>query len=120
MTLRPLKPCSRAGCPELTRERYCTKHKQEVGQQYERRRGSAHARGYDNRWRKYRLQYLAEHPLCVECKKQNRLTAANVVDHIEPHKGDYFLFWNPKNHQGLCDSCHSTKTAREDGGFGNG
>ena len=41
-----------------------------------------------------------------------------VVDHIIPHKGDKVLFWDRSNWQPLCKTCHDTKTAREDGGFG--
>jgi 5-methylcytosine-specific restriction protein A len=29
------------------------------------------------------------------------------------------LFWDQSNWQPLCHTCHSKKTAREDGGFGN-
>jgi 5-methylcytosine-specific restriction protein A len=47
------------------------------------------------------------------------LRPAVHVDHIKPHGGDLALFWDPKNWQGLCGSCHSTKTAVSDGGFGN-
>ncbi len=41
--------------------------------------------------------------------------AGNVVDHVD---GDS---WNnaPANLQTLCPSCHSTKTAKFDCGFGN-
>lgn len=28
------------------------------------------------------------------------------------------LFWDPKNHQSLCDGCNSYKAAKEEGGFG--
>jgi 5-methylcytosine-specific restriction protein A len=45
-------------------------------------------------------------------------TAANVVDHIKPHKGDQALFWCRDNWQSLCKRCHDYKTATEDGGFG--
>ena len=82
-------------------------------------RQSSHSRGYDRRWQKIRTMHLSEYPLCVECQKQGKLTAATVVDHITPHKGDWTLFNNPANHQSLCASCHSFKTAAEDGGFGN-
>jgi 5-methylcytosine-specific restriction protein A len=41
-----------------------------------------------------------------------------VADHVVPHKGDWLLFVDEKNLQGLCLSCHSKKTATEDGGFG--
>lgn len=76
------------------------------------------ARGYDARWRKYRLLFLATHPLCRHCLAQGRHTEATVVDHVTPHKGDHFLLWDTNNHQALCKRCHDAKTAREDGGFG--
>ena len=81
------------------------------------KRESSHARGYDARWRKARLSFLADNPLCVHCAP--RVVAAKEVDHIVPHRGDYDLFWDQENWQGLCSVCHSRKTATEDGGFGN-
>jgi len=82
-------------------------------------RQSAHQRGYDWQWRRYRAAYLREHPLCIACLGEGRTTAADVVDHVVPHRGDDALFWAPSNHQPLCRPHHDTKTAREDGGFGN-
>lgn len=78
-------------------------------------RESAEARGYNYRWHKVRSQFLLHHPLCVHCKAEGRTTAANEVDHIKPHKGDYHLFWDSGNWQALCKSCHSRKTALENG-----
>ncbi|WP_315973999.1 HNH endonuclease signature motif containing protein [Paenibacillus melissococcoides] len=82
----------------------------------------SYAKLYGRRWRKYREQYLALHPLCVceECLRKEVPLAANVVDHIKPHKGDYNLFWDPENHQPMNKRCHDRKTAKEDGGFGHG
>ena len=51
--------------------------------------------------------------MCVECEKQGRIVAASEVDHKVPHKGNSFLFWDRDNWQGLCKSCHSRKTMRE-------
>lgn len=85
----------------------------------ERRRPSACSLGYDRRWRKARKAYLAEHPLCAECARQGRDELASVVDHVQPHRGDSSLFWDQSNWQPLCRSCHSRKTAKHDGGFGN-
>jgi 5-methylcytosine-specific restriction enzyme A len=76
------------------------------------RRGSAASRGYDGRWRKARLGFLRKHPLCCHCLERGRTTAATVVDHIIPHRGDKALFWNRENWQPLCKSCHDTKTGR--------
>jgi 5-methylcytosine-specific restriction protein A len=48
-----------------------------------------------------------------------RKVAAVATDHILPHEGQADpLFWDPENHQSACKSCHSVKTAKEDGGFG--
>jgi 5-methylcytosine-specific restriction protein A len=114
MPTRPLRMCTRPGCREFTPGVYCSSHQQRRAQAYEQQRGTASARGYGARWRKYRQRYLIEHPWCVSC---NGL--ANVVDHVKPHVGDVKLMWDPKNHQAMCSSCHSRKTARVDGGFGN-
>ncbi|WP_338042346.1 HNH endonuclease [Paenibacillus alba] len=63
--------------------------------------------------------FLSKHPLCLDCLKKNRVTAATVIDHIIPHKGNRILFWDQENWQPMCGSCHGIKTASEDGGFGN-
>jgi 5-methylcytosine-specific restriction protein A len=82
-------------------------------------RGNSNARGYGYKWQQARAGYLAKHPLCAECERQGKITVAVDLDHIEPHKLDMDVFWDRGNWQGLCKSCHSAKTAREDGGFGN-
>jgi 5-methylcytosine-specific restriction enzyme A len=117
MPNKPKTQCKHIGCPELVLvgEGYCAKHKK----QREKQRGNSTQRGYDARWRRYRIMFLHEHPLCVECLKKDRITASTVVDHIVPHKGNYNLFWDETNHQALCKECHDYKTATEDGGFGH-
>ena len=80
--------------------------------------GSAASRGYDHRWQKARAVHLAGEPLCRRCLAQGLTTAATVVDHIRPHRGDMALFWDQGNWQSLCKPCHDIKTAIEDGGFG--
>lgn len=71
-------------------------------------------------WKALRMMWLKSHPLCEECKRNGiPTTPATLVDHIEPHRGDWNLFMDPENLQSLCSSCHSKKTATEDGGFGN-
>ena len=78
-------------------------------------RGHADYEGYrTERWKRMRRAYLAEHPYCEHCG-----ALAVDLDHIIPHRGDSNLFWSRGNWQGLCKGCHSRKTAREDGGFGN-
>jgi 5-methylcytosine-specific restriction protein A len=64
------------------------------------------------RWQAARAVCLAKQPLCVECTKQGRVTAATVADHITPVRlgGD---FWDSANHQSLCRLCHQSKSASE-------
>ena len=116
MPYKPLKPCRYPGCGALTADSFCDRHKPKRAADD---RATANSRGYNRRWRRARKMFLAEHPLCAECEKNGRLTAATVVDHIIPHKGDQSLFWDESNWQPLCKRCHDRKTVREDGGFGN-
>lgn len=118
MPYKSFKTCLHPGCPELVQSGYCDKHKKDT-KNYDSNRGTAAQRGYDSRWRKYRINFLNKNPLCVECLKEGRYVPATVVDHIKAHKGNKKLFWDPMNHQALCKQCHDKKTVREDGGFGN-
>lgn len=63
-------------------------------------------------WRRNRKAYLDAYPLCKSCNKNGKTVFATVVDHITPisHGGDS-LDWN--NLQGLCDSCHNSKSGKE-------
>lgn len=81
--------------------------------------GERTTRMYGHRWRKERLRFLMQHPLCVDCKAEGITLEATEVDHRVPHRGDEELFWDQNNWQPLCKSHHSKKTASEDNGFGN-
>jgi len=76
-------------------------------------------RWYDSvRWRKARIWFLNLNPLCAICLKMGRTTPATIVDHKEPHKGDYNKFWDSDNWQSLCASCHSSvKQQQESSGY---
>lgn len=120
MPMRPKTICKHPGCGKLIdAPGYCEPHTKQRTREVDSRRGTAKERGYTYRWRQARAAFLAECPLCRECEKAGRLTAATVVDHVVPHKGNDTLFWERGNWQPLCASCHSVKTATEDGGFGN-
>ena len=110
MPIKPKKPCKHPGCPRLTDGPYCEVHvKVHAGD-----RASAFERGYSHRWQIVRKQFLAKHPICVECERAGTLTPATIVDHIRPHRGDKVLFWDEKNWQPLCKKCHDRKTRLED------
>jgi len=127
MPVAPRKPCRTPGCGVLTEGSYCGQHLKKVEVEkveqrikYDNERGTAHSRGYSSRWTKYSKQYRINHPLCVMCEKEGKLTVAECVDHIEAVSGpEDKKFWLESNHQSLCNSCHSAKTAKEDQGFGN-
>jgi len=78
----------------------------------QRKRASAHQRGYSRAWQKASKGYLRKHPLCAECWLQGRVVEATVVDHKQPHRGDKRLFWLSSNWQSLCKKCHDAKTRR--------
>ena len=71
---------------------------------------------YGSRWQRARLVFLAENALCAFCQREGRTTAATIVDHVVPHKGDVALFWDIDNWQALCASHHDNeKRAAERG-----
>ncbi|MGZ6316311.1 MAG: HNH endonuclease [Anaerolineales bacterium] len=57
------------------------------------------------RWFNRRRYQLRKSPLCVTCEKNGVVTAANVADHVVPHRGDPALFWFGEL-QSLCTQCH--------------
>jgi 5-methylcytosine-specific restriction protein A len=80
------------------------------------KRGSAHARGYNQKWRIESKRFLAlpgnERCACG-CGRP-----ANVVDHKVAHKGNKALFWDKTNWQAMNVACNSRKNVRHEGGFG--
>lgn len=69
-------------------------------------RPSAHDRGYDRTWRRWRLMILREEPICRLCGG-----SADQVDHIVPLRAGGTN--DRANLQPLCASCHSTKTVQD-------
>lgn len=119
MPQKTLKPCAYPGCPFLIREgRYCPEHARRVDGEYDRGRGSSASRGYGSRWRRLRGLYLHTNPLCADPfgVHQGEPVPAEEVDHRVPKSRGGTDQWN--NLQSLCKSCHSRKTAVEDGRWG--
>lgn len=57
-------------------------------------------------WRKGRVVFLRQNPLCERCQTSGRVTAATVVNHRKPHKGDVALFFSVENWEACCKPCH--------------
>lgn len=77
-------------------------------------KGTAAQRGYGFKWQKARVGWLEAHPLCVYCERSGRVTAATVVDHSIPHRGDMVIFWDRSKWVSLCTNCHSSVKQREE------
>lgn len=78
--------------------------RQEQNRDYDARRGSASQRGYDGRWQKAIATWKArsENCLCIGCKAVGYIAATEIVDHVEPHRGDQLKFWDKGNWQPCC------------------
>lgn len=74
-------------------------------------RPNAAARGYDAKWRKKRDSALAQVPLCWVCYFFGRISAAFILDHVEPHRGEKKKFAGMV--QGLCGDCSKIKSVHE-------
>jgi len=109
------KFCLHQGCATLVDSGRCDKHSNDIQvarQQYDKHRPEWHSMYKDPRYQKARTRYLQRHPLCVECEEIGQIVPATILDHIIDHKGDYDLFWDESNWQGLCESDHNSKTAK--------
>ena len=64
-------------------------------------------------WQKIRKQKLMQSPLCEFCIKRGKQRATVCIDHIQAHRGNWKLFLDFNNLQGLCKKCHNIKSAKE-------
>ena len=110
MPYKPKTPCCYPGCPELTNGRYCEKHKTMAVQEYNRYGRDENSKRFYNSpaWRRLSRLQLKREPLCEECLKAERVTAAEIADHIKPiREGGARL--DTENLQSLCRACHNRK-----------
>lgn len=111
MPYRIERPCRAYLCPNTTSNAngYCDEHQSLVKD----RRGSARTRGYDTRWERFRLLYLHQHPLCVDCQQAGRPpTPATEVHHIHRLRDYPGMKYDEDNLMALCHKCHSRRTAK--------
>lgn len=69
---------------------------------YEKNRGSARQRGYVPAWDVEAAAFKRRNPFCLGCRAVGIQTGTDVVDHVEPHKGDQTKFWNTALWQPAC------------------
>ena len=57
-------------------------------------------------WYRLRWKQLQAQKFCALCAQVKRVTVATIVDHKTAHRGDEKLFFDPRNLQSLCKTCH--------------
>jgi 5-methylcytosine-specific restriction enzyme A len=127
---RPLKPCNKIGCTNLTRDRYCEQHKhlaerrersRKNDKEYDKHKRNQQAKVFyhSREWERLRQAALArDHYLCQHCLRDNRITRAVIVDHIVPISVDWSKRLSLDNTQSLCHPCHNRKTAEDKRRYG--
>lgn len=106
------RPCKVGGCQYL---QPCPNHPDKPRNDT---RPSSLVRGYGTDWKKKRTAFIAANPICIDCGNPS------VTPDHEPPRRELIArgVTNPDDDQYLvprCWSCHSRKTAKQDGGFGN-
>ena len=101
----PIRICLHPGCPnQATYRGRCPQHNRTRNTETHRNRHIYNSK----RWKMLRRRVLFEQPICAICDKE----LAVDVDHIRPI-ADGGAPFERANCQGLCRSCHSTKTRKE-------
>ena len=115
MPTAPLRPCTYPGCPKLSDLSRCDEHRSQDRRRYDtENRDKAAKKFYDSKlWQATWRAKLDRDPLCEMCRKDDIVTGADLVHHID---GDR---WNlaAENLMSLCNSCHSKLETEQRGGF---
>lgn len=117
--VKPARPRSHPGCPELTHARFCEQYASQEQRRYRRfERDPKINRRYGHAWRKIRDRYIAAHPLCEDCLEAGRTTLAAEVHHVLPlgYGGSH----DTSNLRALCKPCHSRQSAVDGDRWRNG
>jgi 5-methylcytosine-specific restriction protein A len=114
MPIAPLNTkCRELGCqnPKTGRSTFCIQHGGGFSE-----KAKANLKLYGQRvWEKIRASQLSRQPLCGRCQSEGKITAANHVDHVFPHRRDADAF-KVNLFQSLCTACHTLKTQDENKG----
>lgn len=107
------KRCNKPGCieyiPRNKKPAYCAKHTQEIHRVYDKTREPRIVAFYNSKkWRDLRQSVLAEHHyMCVPCKAEGKLTAADTVHHVIELRDDWSKRLDRANCMPVCRTCHN-------------
>lgn len=118
MPTSPLQLCAEQGCGQLVKSGRCEQHRKEQRRESEKRRPSSHSRGYTRGWANFAREFLADNPHCISQIHAGKGIPATDADHIDGLGPTGPRGFDRSNLAPYCHSCHSSKTARHDGGFG--
>ncbi|MEV0586338.1 HNH endonuclease signature motif containing protein [Nonomuraea sp. NPDC050310] len=112
MPKRAPRRCTAAGCPNHATDGRCPQHRHPPRRTQGKPRPSSYQQGYDAAWAELSKRIRRQRPICEtpRCSEPSK-----HVDHIDGDNTNNEE-WNL---QALCHPCHSRKTAKHDGGFGN-
>jgi 5-methylcytosine-specific restriction protein A len=112
--------CTFPRCPNRAHGK-CPEHQQQHARVKDQTRVRSDRRLHTHRWKVYSRNRLAKFPLCIGWPVgMHRLpTLAQVTDHRKPAKAcTDSEFWDPSNHDSLCQDCNKRKGIAEEGGLG--
>lgn len=119
MAKRPLRPCNKTGCNNLTENRYCKEHEYLWSENHRKYNRFMRDKKTDSFYKSKSWELTRQHVLirdnglCQHCLRNKEITLAEMVDHIIPIKVRWDLRLTLSNLQALCNACHNTKTAED-------
>ncbi len=117
MANKPLRPCNKHGCPNLTSNSYCDEHlyikvqkDMQRAKRYDQYKRDQRSKSfYDSTlWKKVRDSVMRRDlGLCQQCKREDKITLPDVVHHIVEVKVDWSKRLDKNNLETLCHACHN-------------
>ena len=115
MPMRPLRPCTKPGCPVLHGEGgRCAKCRRKKQRQEDSEPARKEAKRFYNseRWRRTSNRYKEAHPLCERCLAKGFWDApSEETHHIKSLREHPELAFDWDNLEALCKTCHGKEAA---------
>lgn len=115
------RKCKEIGCRAtvLQPSKYCEKHEKNNSNHKYNRDRYKHDKEYiqfykSTEWKKLRERVMRrDEYLCQQCKREDRITAGYICDHIIETKDDWSRRLDIDNVEFLCLECHNKKTFKK-------